>query len=266
MREAHFMKTNPVIQTLLTHRSIRKYSDKEPSEGVVQTIVRASQQAPFAYQAYSILLSRNRKRNPWHAPLLFTICIDYHKFEQIMEKRKWKSYTNDLTLLLFGIQDAAYMAQNLVIAGRSLGLGSCFLGSAMYRADKIAEEYKLPKKVFPFVQLAMGYPAEDPLPRPRYPADFTLFEDKYPKLDENEISKAMKEMDQGYLAQDYYRKGKYMIPLERKRKETFTFDNYSWTEHICRKLGQWDPAPKTMLEQLEKRGFNITGRKLTKKA
>jgi nitroreductase len=259
-READFMKTNPVIQNLLAHKSIRNYSDETPSEDVVQTIVRASQQAPFAYQAYSILLSRNRKRNPWHAPLLFTICIDYYKFEQIMKKRKWQPFQNDLALLIFGIQDAAYAAQSLVIAGQSLGLGSCFLGSAMYRADKIAKEYKLPKKVFPFVQLAMGYPAEDPPPRPRYPADFILFEDKYPKLDENKISKAMREMDQGYLTQDYYRKGKYMIALEGKRRETFTFDNYSWTEHICRKIGQWDPDPKTLLEQLEKRGFNLTGK------
>lgn len=251
------MKTNSVIRKMLEHKSIRQYSDKVPSDEVIETVVRAGQQAPFAYQGYSVLLSRNRKRNPWHAPLLFTICIDYHKFGQIMEERKWTLATNDLTLLLFGIQDAAYMAQNMVIAGRSLGLGSCFLGSAMHRADKIAEEYKLPQKVFPLVQLTMGYPAEDPPPRPRYPIEFTLFENQYPKLDKNAISEAMQQMDTGYLAQNYYRKARLRIPLEGKRKETFTFDNYSWTEHISRKLGQWDPEPKTMLGQLRKRGFTI---------
>jgi len=253
------MKKNSVIQVMLEHKSIRKYSDKAPSDDVIQTIVRAGQQAPFAYQAYSILLSRNRKRNPWHAPLLFTICVDYHKFEKIMAKRKWSLQTNDLAQLLFGIQDAAYMAENMVIAGRSLGLGSCFLGGAMYQADKITREYQLPKKVFPFVQLAMGYPAEDPPTRPRYPTDFTLFEDRYSELDKDKVSRAMQQMDQGYLAQDYYRKAKYKIPLKGNRQETFTFDDYSWTEHICRKLGQWDPDPKTLLKQLEKRGFHLTG-------
>jgi hypothetical protein len=52
-----------------------------------------------------------------------------------------------------------------------------------------------------------------------------------------------------------------MIPLEGGRKETFTFDNYGWTEHICRKLGQWDPDPKDLLQQLEKRGFHVTKKK-----
>jgi nitroreductase len=173
------MKSNTVVRTMLEHKSIRKYSDKPVSDEVVRTVVRAGQQAPFASQYCSVLLSHNQKQNPWKAPILFTICVDSHKFECIMAKRNWKLVTNDLTLLFFGIEDAALMAENMVVAGRSLRLGSCFLGSAMYRADMIAEEYKLPQRVFPLVQLVMGYPAEDPPPRPRYPLDFTLFEDKY---------------------------------------------------------------------------------------
>jgi FMN reductase (NADPH) len=251
------MKDNQVIQTILAHKSIRKYSDEIPAEEVVETIVRAGQQAPFASQYYSVLLSRKVKRNPWHAPLLFTICVDSHKFELIMAKRNWKLVANDLTLLFFGIEDAALMAENMVVAGRSLGLGSCFLGSAMFRADKIAAKYKLPKRVFPLVQLAMGFPAEDPPPRPRYPKEFTLFEDEYPQLNEERITKAMRTMDEGYLAQGYYRKLNAKIKLEGDRKETFTYDNYSWTEHICRKWGQWYPDPKELLEQLEKRGFHV---------
>jgi nitroreductase len=246
---------------MLDHKSIRKYNERIPTEDIVKTIVRAGQQAPFASQCYSILLSRNQKRNPFKAPLLFTICVDSHKFELIMAKRGWKCVANDLTLLFFGIQDAAYMAENMVAAARSLGLGSCFLGSAMFRAQKIAEEYDLPERVFPFVQLAMGYPAEDPPPRPRYPLEFTLFEDKYPALNAKIVSAAMKQMDEGYLAQDYYRKAKAKISLEGGKKETFTYDNYSWTEHICRKWGQWYPDPKELIEQLEKRGFHITKKK-----
>jgi nitroreductase len=259
------MKNNIAIQTMLEHRSIRKYSSRLPSDEVIRTIVKAGQQAPFATQGYSVLLSRDRKRNPWHAPLLFTICVDFYKFGQIMARRKWNLVMNDLALLVFGVQDAAYAAQNMVVAGRSLGLGSCFLGSAMYRADKIAEEYNLPKKVFPLVQLTMGYPAENPPTRPRYPIEFVLFEDKYPMLDKHMILKAMQSMDEGYSAQDYYRKAKYKIPLEGDRRETFTFDNYSWTEHISRKLGQWDKDPRVLLQQLEKRGFNITRKTLKQK-
>jgi nitroreductase len=261
MKEGDDMKNNPVIQTMLDHKSIRKYTDEMPSDEEVKTILRAGQQAPFAYQSYSVLLSRKRGQNPYKAPLLFTICLDSHKFEHIMTRRNWKLITNDLALLVLGIQDASLMAENMVVAGRSLGLGSCLLGSAPYRAEKIAKKYNLPKRVFPLVQLVMGYPAEDPPTRPRYPMEFTLFEDKYPKIDQDTISKAMQQMDEGYLAQDYYRKLKARIRLEGNREETFTYDNYSWTEHICRKLGQWDPDPKELLKQFEKRGFYITGKR-----
>jgi hypothetical protein len=65
-----------------------------------------------------------------------------------MEKRGWKMVTNDLVLLFFGIQDAALMAENMVIAARSLGLGSCFLGSAMFQADKDSRRIPLARKGF----------------------------------------------------------------------------------------------------------------------
>lgn len=252
------MINNPIIETMLNRKSIRRYKDKSPSDEVIAAVVRAGQQAPFASQLYSLLLSRKNK-HPFGAPLLFTICVDFHKLELLMARRNWQVVTNDLSLLLFGIQDASLMAENMVIAAESLGLGSCFLGGVPYRAEKIIGEYKLPKRVFPLVQLVMGYPAEDPPPRPRYPMDFVLFEDEYPEFSEEQIRKAMKEMDEGYLAQDYYRSANYMVPLEGDREETFTYDDYGWTEHISRKWGQWLASPQDLLEQFAKCGFHIDG-------
>lgn len=251
------MINNPVVETMLKRKSIRKYGEESPSEEVIKTIVRAGQQAPFASQFYSVLLSRNRERHPFKAPLLFTICVDLHKMECVMAKRNWQMVAYDLSLLLFGIQDAALMAENMVIAAESLGLGSCFLGGAAFRATKIADEYKLPQRVFPLVQLAMGYPAEDPPPRPRYPIEFVLFENEYPEFDEEQIDRAMAEMDEGYMAQGYYRRADLIIPLEIEREETFTFDDYSWTEHISRKWGQWLADPEDLLEPLAVCGFHV---------
>lgn len=175
-----------------------------------------------------------------------------------MARRNWQLVTNHLFVLLLGIQDASLMAENMVIAAESLGLGSCFLGNTPYRSEEIAKQYQLPKGVFPLVQLVMGYPAESPPPRPRYPMEFVLFEDEYPEFSQEQIDQAMKQMDQGYLAQDYYRNANYMIPLQGDREETFTFDDYSWTEHISRKWGQWKPSPAKLLEQMAICGFKIT--------
>lgn len=149
------------------------------------------------------------------------------------------------------------MAENMVVAGESMGLGSCFLGAAPYMAKRIAREYKLPARVFPLVQLVMGYPDEVLPPRPRFPLSFTLFEDEYPHLSDEQVEEAMKVMDEGYLAQGYYRKQKAKIRIEGDRPETFTYDDYSWTEHISRKWGQWYPTPDELLDQLKERGFEI---------
>ena len=247
---------NPVLESMLNRRSVRKYKAEQPSDEVIEAIVRAGQQAPFASQLYSVLLSR-KKKGPFGAPLWFTICVDLYKLQRFMKIRGWEIVTNDLSLLFFGIQDAAYMAENMVIAAESLGLGSCFLGNATYLADRIAREFKLPLRVLPLVGLVMGYPAENFPPRPRYPLWFTLFEDEYPEFSDEQVAEAMRVMDEGYLTQGYYRRQKAKIKLEIERPETFTYDNYSWTEHISRKWGQWYHSPKELLDQLQKRGFTF---------
>jgi nitroreductase len=253
------MLKNPIVDTMLNRKSIRKYTDQVPSEETVATIVRAGQQAPFAYQMGSLVLSRDRQKHPFHAPLFFIVCVDAHRHEQVMARRGWTMVQNDLSLLLFGIQDAALMAENMVIAAESLGLGSCFLGGIPYQAGTFVERFNLPRRVFPLVGLTMGYPAEDPPPRPRYPLEFTLFEDEYPQLDDDGVERAMAEMDEGYLAQDYYRHHRAMIDLEGGRQETFTYDTYSWTEHISRKTGQWLASAQDLLDQFARCGFNIPG-------
>lgn len=248
---------NKIIDTLMNRKSIRKYTQQIPTNEELETMARAAQQAPFAGQMCSLLLKRSSKGIPFKAPILFTICFDMHKLEMIMRKRNWSTGSCDLSLIMFGLQDAVLMAENLVIAAESLGMGSCFIGRTPYRAKKIIEEYNLPKRVFPIVQLTVGFPAEDPPTRPRYPLEYFLFENQYPELTDEMVDKAMKEMDDGFLAQDYYRKANYMVPLEENRKETFTYSKYSWTEHMGRKWGQWIPTPKILLEALNDCGFDL---------
>lgn len=241
---------------MLNHKSIRSYRDEVPPDEVIETIVRAGQQAPFVSQMYSLLLHKG-EGNRFDAPLLFTICVDIHKLELIMNERDWDMATNDTSLLIFGIQDAALMAENMVVAGESLELGSCFLGMAPYYADRIKEDYNLPDKVFPLVQLTMGYPEEDRPPRPRYPLEFVLFEDEYPEFSRKQLEQAAQVMDEGYMDQDYYESMGAMIPVEGDREDKFTYDNYGWTEHISRKWGQWYRSPDKIVEQLNKCGFDV---------
>ena len=249
------MLTNPVIEAMKKRKSIRSYTSEQPSDEVLNAIVAAGQQAPFAAQLGSLLLKRDVKKNPFKAPWLFTVCIDLHRMETIMKARGWSRKMSDLGALILGVQDAAYVAENMVIAAESLGLGSCYLGATPMYAKTIIDDYGLPPKVFPLVQLTMGYPAEAAAVRPRYPMGFTLFEDRYPQFTTEEIARAMRVMDDGYLAQDYYRSHNAMIPLADGSEETFTYGDYSWTEHISRKLGQWGEDPSGLMNALRACGF-----------
>jgi len=251
------MKTNDTIEIMLNRKSIRKYEERPVDDETLEAMVRAAFQAPFAAQLGSLLLSRNSEKNPFGAPLLFTVCVDCHRLELIMAERGWRMKTSDAAMLIFGVQDACYMAENLVVAAESFGMGSCFLGGAPFVADRIAEQYSLPERVFPVVQLVVGYPAEDPPTRPRYPLSFSLFEDRYPELGEEEVRDAMSVMDDGYLAQEYYRRANYMVELEDGREERFGFEDYGWTEHMCRKWGQWHQSSENVLGPLRRRGFDV---------
>ncbi len=141
------MLTNPVIESMLNRKSVRKYTDQKPTDEVIDTVVHAGQQAPFALQLCSVLLSR--KKAPYGAPLWFTFCVDMHRMELIMAKHGWTVVESDLSLLLFGIQDVALMAENMVIAAESLGMGSCFLGMTPYQAERVQKRYRLPRQVLP---------------------------------------------------------------------------------------------------------------------
>ena len=250
------MQTNPIIETMLNRKSIRKYKPEMPSDEIIETVVRAGQQAPFASQLCSLLLQRGPQDVPFDAPLLFIICVDSHKWELIMTERDWQMDADDALLLLLGFQDAALMAENMVIAAESLGMGSCFLGGMPFHSKKLIEEFNLPPRVFPMVGLTMGYPAENPPPRPRYPMDFVLFEDQYPEFTREQIREAMDVMDEGYRAQNYYQSLKAMIPLKGEREETYDYDTYGWTEHISRKWGQ-RLFPSTLMKHLKRCGFKL---------
>jgi nitroreductase len=250
---------NAMIDAMMNRKSIRSYTDQAPSDDVIKTLARAAQQAPFAAQSCSLLLSRHAGKHPFKAPLFFTICADFHKLELIMAKRDWEIVTNDLMLLFFSMQDACLMAENLIMAAESLGLGSCCIGMDAKSIKRARTRYKLPRRVLPVMGLAVGYPAENPPARPRYPLDFFLFEDSYPEFTEDQIEQAMRVMDEGYMGQGYYRDANLKIPLEGDRKETCTFDNYGWTEHISRKWGQWYRTSADLLTEFADCGFCIGG-------
>ncbi len=255
-----------LFEVIQNRRSKRIFLEKSVPDDVLEAILNAGFRAPFAAQLCSLIYTRDRKKikdlqpmgvYPTTQVLIFPL-IDLNRHEQVMNQRG-HSYNFDDTLALWlGLQDVSLVVANLTLAAEGYGLGSVLLGAAPIVADELVKMFNIPKRAFPVVGLCLGYPdpAEHTEIRPRYPLSFSAFEDKYHQPSNKELLEAMKVMDEGYLAQDYYIERQIKIPL-LKGKDSIDYDTYSWCEHISRKFisGGWSKG--SLLDTLRKHGFNF---------
>jgi nitroreductase len=66
----------------------------------------------------------------------------------------------------WAVEDCALAAQNLVLAGWSLGLGSCWIGNVQFYLDSPEGKrlLSLPEGWVPVAPIIVGYPASQPVP------------------------------------------------------------------------------------------------------
>ena len=249
-----------VLELIRRRASVRRFLDRGVPDEVVEEVVAAGQRAPFTGQMYSVVVTSDpevRERLgelygalPRVAPLFALVCVDFRRLERFVAARGRENRADDLTMLFLGIQDAAYAAQNMVLAAEALGLGSCFLGAAPRLAREMTEIFGLPSRVYPLVGLVLGYPAESPPPRPRIPTDLVLHRDRYRDPSDEDVERALAVMDAGLLREGYY--GKYSA-----RRDAGSEEKYGWGEHVARKYSTRPGDLETMLGLLAERGIDL---------
>lgn len=259
--------TNPVLENLLNRASIRRFKDQDVADHVIETIVRAGQQAPFTGQMYSVVVTKDQAKReqmaqlfgrlPTAGPVFMLVCVDFRRLEKFITSKGRTNSFHDDWMMILGIQDASYFAQNMVTAAESLGLGSVFLGSAPWYTERLAEIFALPPRVWPMVGLVLGYPDEHPAARPRIPLDNVLHWDDYHELDEQGVARSLSVMDAGLIREGYYRSLNGKIPLHNSEEDKVTYNEYGWSEHISRKYGQGGVRAADMKAILAKQGVHL---------
>ena len=155
--------------------TLRRYSSsKEVSDAALEALLEAASHAPTTgnMQLYSVVATRDPEMKERLAPLHFnqptvkgcsvmlTFCADLRRFEKWCEERKaqpgFRNYHSFITALI----DTALFAQQFVTLAELNGIGSCYLGTVTYNAEKIAEVLELPDRVVPVICLTVGYPDE----------------------------------------------------------------------------------------------------------
>lgn len=192
-----------MIEILENHQSIRKYSDKPISDDLMNELISVACRASTTgnMQLYSIIntksLELKKKLAPTHfnqgmvttAPNVLTICADFNRFKKwCFQNNAEPGYDNFLSFMTAAI-DALLVAQNIVIAAESKGLGICYLGTTTYNADQIIEILQLPKGVVPITTLTIGWPDECPDKVDRLPLEGVLHDETYKDYTEDDISK-----------------------------------------------------------------------------
>ncbi len=197
------------LDTLINHRSIRKYKKKSIDDALMNKILEAGCRASTTgnMQVYSIINTTNAeiKDNlaPAHfnqpmikeAPNVLTFCADFNRFNKWCKQSNAKpGYDNFLSFMTAAI-DALLVAQNIAVAAEEEGLGICYLGTTTYNADKIIDVLNLPKGVVPVTTITIGWPEEAPAQVERLPLEAVVHDNVYSDYSEGDIRRLYAEKE-----------------------------------------------------------------------
>ncbi len=200
---------NPVIETLLNHKTIRNYKSDPIDDKLLNTILDAGFRASTTgnMQVYSVIVSKDIEKKKElcklhfnqkmveQAPVILTFCADFNRFNKWCHLRDADpGYDNFLSFFTASI-DALLVAQNVAVAAESFGLGICYLGTTTYQADKLIEFFDLPEGVVPVTTIVVGYPNENPARADRLPASAVIHFEIYKDYTDSDIEQAYKEKE-----------------------------------------------------------------------
>lgn len=195
-----------MLNTILQHRTIRKYKSTAVPDDMLQQILLAASRASTTgnMQVYSIIVTKdeNIRKQLWEvhfkqnmvlqAPVILTFCADFNRFNKWCELRKAQpGYDNYLSFFTAAI-DALLAAQNAALAAEDFGLGICYLGTTTYQANKIIDILNCPKGVVPITTLVIGYHDENPPLTDRLPLEAIVHHEKYSDYTETQINEFYK--------------------------------------------------------------------------
>jgi nitroreductase len=237
-----------VIRRALSRKTVRRYSDRMPSDQLLDLLVASalSASAKSDFQQASILRVRDPQRRaaigalfpsmPWIgiSPVFFVFLGDARRLQRIGELRGKPVQNGTLEGFFNASIDAALAMQTMIICAESVGLGVCPISVIRNEVDKVADVLGLPDLVFPVAGLCLGYPSGEGFVSLRLPRRVTTHTDRY---DDAALAAGVDDYDQR-------RNAIHAIPKEQQRSnaEFGQAAFYGWSEDKARQAAKAEGA------------------------
>lgn len=206
---------SPVLETLLAHKSIRRYRPDPLPFGTLEALGAAAQSAASSsnLQVWSVVALQDPARKAEaaglcgdqdfirQAPLFLVFCADLARLTAASERENLPGLGLDyLEMFLTAVVDASLAAQNAAVAAESLGLGICYVGAARNHPREMADLLHLPPRVIALFGLAVGIPAEGDTStvKPRLPQPGLIHHETYDAAERDESVAAYDETMRGF--------------------------------------------------------------------
>ncbi|MBL8700837.1 MAG: NADPH-dependent oxidoreductase [Alphaproteobacteria bacterium] len=240
---------NPVLETLLAHRSTRRYRDAPLPAAALDLILTAAQRAPTSsnLQSYSIVVVDDREllermcrlcgsqRFVAECSALLVFCSDITRHIHVCESRGYVYRGDHVNTLLVAHGDANLACQNASIAAQSMGLGTCMLGNVRNDPQGVSDLLGLPRYVYASVGLAVGYPAEDLGVRPRLPRRVVVSRNRY---SDDHLAEDLAAYDEAMRRTGIYDgRREPLNDVAPGTPDPVPDAAYGWAEHTARRLG-----------------------------
>lgn len=244
------------MKNLATRRTIRKYSDKEVSEELLNRLLTEASrtQTMGNLQLYSVVVTRSQEVKqqlaPAHfnqpmvtqAPVVLTICADFNRTSTWARCRKAEPGYDNFLSFINAATDALLYTQTLCNLMDEEGLGYCYLGTTVYMPQMIIDTLQMPKLVMPVATLTVGWPDEEPQLSDRLPMESFVHSETYSDYLANDI-------DTYYYNKEHLPENLHFVEINKKETlaQIFTDIRYTRSDNEAMSDG--------LLKALKKQGF-----------
>jgi len=251
-------QTNPVLDCLMNHRSIRKFKPDPVPEATIETILRAGIRAATAgsIQPYAFIVIDEpgllKQISYIDGPLAIVAVVDQYRVKRYYELSDAPFYNNQAINLMISYWDATIALQNVVVAAESLGLGTVYIG--MVLSMNLQEALGVPEHVVPAGLVTLGYPDEEPELKPRLPLEAVVHRNGYQIPSDEDIAAWYQEGDtvwQRCFENEWTeeRRAKLIERGVTNRAQNWTIGHY--TEEFTRNQS------KGVLDNIRRAGFRL---------